>query len=115
MCKGQINNVTGFRRCRCSHRCAVIFQLKKTLISEGWLALEFDCKKVEFGHVKEVYNCEWVTIKKAVIKDEVNPLYIVDPLYFPVDESINEQRWRSRKGELETLMTTLRPLRMVSR
>ena len=41
-----------------------------------------------FNWVKEVYDQGWNKII-AVIKNEANPLYIVDPVYYPSAEIAN--------------------------
>ena len=36
-----------------------------------------------------MYDEKWNKIMEAVIQNESNPLYIVDPVYFPAVESAN--------------------------
>ena len=42
-----------------------------------------------FNRKKVVYDDKWNKIMEAVIQNEANPLYIVDPVYFPATESAN--------------------------
>ena len=65
-------------------------QLKTNFISEGELALS-GWKTMTFNSVKEIYYQGWNKVMVAVIQNESNPLYIVDPIYiyFPSIESAN--------------------------
>ena len=40
-----------------------------------------------FDRVKEVYEKRWNKIIETVIQNDARPLYIVDPIYFPITES----------------------------
>ena len=63
-------------------------QLKTTLISDGKLALS-GWKIMTYNRVKDVFNKKWNKMMVTVIQNETNPLYIVDPIYFPVVEKEN--------------------------
>ena len=42
-----------------------------------------------YNRVKTVYDQKWNTIMEAIVQNESNPLYIVDPVYFPAVKSVN--------------------------
>ena len=63
-------------------------QLKANLISEGKLALP-GWEIMTYNRVKDVYDEKWNKIMVAVIQNDRNPLYIVDPSNFPAAESAN--------------------------
>ena len=64
-------------------------QPKTNLISEWKLAL-FGWKNMTYNRVKAVYDQKWNKVTEAVRQHEANPLYIVDPIYFPVTERENQ-------------------------
>ena len=63
-------------------------QLKTNLISEGKLALS-GWKIMTYNRVKDIFDEKWNKIMVAVIQNDKNPLYIVNPSNFPVMESAN--------------------------
>ena len=63
-------------------------QLKTNLIYEGKLTLS-GWKIMMYNRVKDVFDEKWNKVKVAVIQNESNPLYIVDPVYFPAVENTN--------------------------
>ena len=61
-------------------------QFKTNLISEGKLALS-EWKIMTYNRVKDVFDEKWNKVMVAIIQNESNPLYIVDPVYFPAVEN----------------------------
>ena len=69
---------------------------------------------MSFDRVKEVYDKRWKTIMEAVIQNDAQSLYIVDPIQFPITQSAQvteadnqvegmaDQEGQGEHNELET-------------